>query len=69
LLFAPVGLSAPSKPDPEEAGEGYQELRPPVCQKRCGRPDLDVYRSPFEPLGYLLGPCAVESLPLGYNDV
>jgi hypothetical protein len=37
-------------------GEGYQELGPPVCQERSGRPELGVYRSRFEPLSYLLGP-------------
>ena len=31
-------------------------LRPPVCQKRSGPPDLDVYRSRFEPSSYLLDP-------------
>ena len=37
------------------AGEGYQALRPPVCQKRSSRPDFDVYRSRFEPLSVRLG--------------
>ena len=37
-------------------GEGYQELRPPVCWKSPGCPDLDVYRSRFEPLSRALGP-------------
>ena len=50
-------------------GRGCQELGPPVCQKRSSRPDLDVYRSRFEPLSYLLGPLAVESPLLGYNDL
>jgi hypothetical protein len=53
----------------EATGEGRQELRPPVCQKRSGRPDFDVYRSRFEPLSPRLGPLVVESLPLGYKDV
>ena len=26
----------------DTTGEGYQELTPPVCQKRSSRPDLDV---------------------------
>jgi len=53
----------------DATGEGYQELRPPVCQKRSGRPDLGVYRSRFELLSARLGPLVVESLPLGYKDV
>jgi hypothetical protein len=42
--------------DKGAAREGGQELRPPVCQKRSGCPDLDVYRSQFEPLSPRLGP-------------
>jgi hypothetical protein len=37
-------------------GRGYQELRPPVCQERSGRPEVDVCTSRFEPLSYLLSP-------------
>jgi hypothetical protein len=40
----------------DATGEGYQELEPPVCQKRSGRPDLDVYRRGFEPSSCVLGP-------------
>ena len=38
------------------AGEGCQELRPPVCQKTSSRSELDVYRSRFEQLSPRLGP-------------
>src|ERR687895_2302745 len=40
----------------DATGEGYQELRPPVSQKRSSRPELDVYRSRFEPLSCASGP-------------
>jgi len=50
-------------------GEGCQELRPPVCQKRFGRPDLDAYRSRFEPLSYLLGPWAVKCSFVSFKGI
>jgi len=53
----------------DETGEGYQELGSPVCQKRSGRPDLDVYRSRFEPLSYLLGPWAVDGSLVSYKGI
>jgi hypothetical protein len=30
------------------AGEGYQELRPPVHDERYGLPDMDVHMGRFE---------------------
>jgi hypothetical protein len=49
-------------------GRGYQELRPPVCQKRSGRPDLDVCTSRCEPLPYVLSPLAFEHSFVGFKD-
>jgi hypothetical protein len=40
-----------------------------VCYQRFGCPDMDVYRSRFEPSSCLLGPLVVESLPLGYKSI
>jgi hypothetical protein len=40
----------------DATGEGYQEFMGAVCYQRLGCPDLDVYRSRFEPLSYLVGP-------------
>ena len=40
-----------------------------VCQKWLGRPDLDAYRSRFEPLSYSLGPWVVDSHPFRYKGI
>jgi hypothetical protein len=50
-------------------GEGGQEFIRAVSQKRFGCPDLDVYRSQFEPLSPRLGALVVESLLLGYKGI
>jgi hypothetical protein len=52
-----------------EAGGGVAGVHIPVCLKRPGRPDLDVYRSHFEASYFLLGPPGSERLFIGYNDV
>jgi hypothetical protein len=45
-----------SKGTPARRGGGRQEFTAPGDNKRFGRPDLDVYRSRFEPLSPGLGP-------------
>jgi hypothetical protein len=40
----------------DATGEGEQEFMGTVCYLRLGCPDLDVYRSRFEPLSARLGP-------------
>jgi hypothetical protein len=40
-----------------------------LCYQRSGRPDLDVYRSRFEPLSAQLGPRAVDDSFVTYRGI
>jgi hypothetical protein len=69
LRYGREDAHAAVEADPDEAGEGRQELMRAVDCRRSRRPDLDVRTSRSKLLCYVRGLRAVEGPLRGYNDL